>query len=137
MADLFSVLLCGAAPFLRADIISGRVSRAEGDGSALRRDFGNRLKAIRRGRELTQEQFAELVGISVDFLAVLAKAPLEQRRTSGGAGRVFLLDAAGERQENDLGASSACSHRDTCLFSACSKSSPAICSGSFCLIRAC
>jgi transcriptional regulator with XRE-family HTH domain len=40
---------------------------------SLRRDFGNRLKAIRRGRELTQEQFAELVGISVDFLSLIER----------------------------------------------------------------
>ena len=40
---------------------------------ALRRDFGNRLKAIRLDRELTQEQFAELVGISVDFLSLIER----------------------------------------------------------------
>ena len=41
--------------------------------ASLRRDFGNRLKAIRRGRALTQEQFAELVGISVDFLSLIER----------------------------------------------------------------
>jgi transcriptional regulator with XRE-family HTH domain len=40
---------------------------------SLRRDFGNRLRSIRRGRELTQEQFAELVGISVDFLSLIER----------------------------------------------------------------
>jgi transcriptional regulator with XRE-family HTH domain len=40
---------------------------------SLRRDFGNRLKAIRLDRELTQEQFAELVGISVDFLSLIER----------------------------------------------------------------
>jgi transcriptional regulator with XRE-family HTH domain len=40
---------------------------------SLRRDFGNRLKAIRRDRELTQEQFAELAGISVDFLSLIER----------------------------------------------------------------
>ena len=40
---------------------------------SLRQDFGNRLKAIRRDRELTQEQFAELVGISVDFLSLIER----------------------------------------------------------------
>jgi transcriptional regulator with XRE-family HTH domain len=40
---------------------------------SLRRDFGNRLKAIRRDRQLTQEQFAELVGISVDFLSLIER----------------------------------------------------------------
>jgi transcriptional regulator with XRE-family HTH domain len=40
---------------------------------SLRREFGNRLKAIRLDRELTQEQFAELVGISVDFLSLIER----------------------------------------------------------------
>jgi transcriptional regulator with XRE-family HTH domain len=40
---------------------------------SLRRDFGNRLKAIRLDRGLTQEQFAELVGISVDFLSLIER----------------------------------------------------------------
>ena len=39
----------------------------------LRRQFGIRLKAIRRERKLTQEQFAELVGISVDFLSLIER----------------------------------------------------------------
>ena len=41
--------------------------------SSLRRQFGTRLKAIRLERELTQEQFAELVGISVDFLSLIER----------------------------------------------------------------
>jgi transcriptional regulator with XRE-family HTH domain len=40
---------------------------------SLRWKFGNRLKAIRLDRELTQEQFAELVGISVDFLSLIER----------------------------------------------------------------
>ena len=40
---------------------------------SLRRDFGNRLKAIRLDRKLTQEEFAELVGISVDFLSLIER----------------------------------------------------------------
>ena len=39
----------------------------------LRRQFGNRLKAIRLDRKLTQEEFAELVGISVDFLSLIER----------------------------------------------------------------
>ena len=39
----------------------------------LRTKFGNRLKAIRLERKLTQEQFAELVGISVDFLSLIER----------------------------------------------------------------
>ena len=40
---------------------------------SLRRQFGNRLKAIRLGRQLTQEELAELVGISVDFLSLIER----------------------------------------------------------------
>jgi transcriptional regulator with XRE-family HTH domain len=39
----------------------------------LRADFGKRLLAIRKHRRLTQEQFAELVGISVDFLSLIER----------------------------------------------------------------
>ena len=40
---------------------------------SLRRQFGIRLKAIRLERRLTQEQFAELAGISVDFLSLIER----------------------------------------------------------------
>jgi transcriptional regulator with XRE-family HTH domain len=40
---------------------------------SLRQDFGKRLKSIRLERHLTQEQFAELVGISVDFLSLIER----------------------------------------------------------------
>jgi len=40
---------------------------------SLRRQFGIRLKAIRQERRLTQEEFAELVGISVDFLSLIER----------------------------------------------------------------
>ena len=39
----------------------------------LRREFGLRLKAVRLNRKLTQEEFAELVGISVDFLSLIER----------------------------------------------------------------
>lgn len=39
----------------------------------LREHFGKHLLAIRRDRGLTQEQFAELVGISVDFLSLIER----------------------------------------------------------------
>jgi transcriptional regulator with XRE-family HTH domain len=39
----------------------------------LREHFGKHLLAIRRNRRLTQEQFAELVGISVDFLSLIER----------------------------------------------------------------
>jgi transcriptional regulator with XRE-family HTH domain len=39
----------------------------------LREKFGQRLKAIRLQRKLTQEEFSELVGISVDMLSVIER----------------------------------------------------------------
>jgi transcriptional regulator with XRE-family HTH domain len=39
----------------------------------LRKDFGQRLRAIRLERSLTQERFAEMVGISVDFLSLIER----------------------------------------------------------------
>jgi len=36
----------------------------------LREQFGSRLRSIRSRRGLTQEEFAELVGVSVDFLSL-------------------------------------------------------------------
>lgn len=40
---------------------------------SLRRNFGRRIKSIRLDRKLTQEQFAELVDISVDFLSLIER----------------------------------------------------------------
>lgn len=40
---------------------------------SLRKSFGNRIRAIRYERKLTQEQFAEHVGISVDFLSLIER----------------------------------------------------------------
>jgi transcriptional regulator with XRE-family HTH domain len=40
---------------------------------SLREKFGLRLKAIRLERKLSQEQFAELLGISVDFLSLIER----------------------------------------------------------------
>jgi transcriptional regulator with XRE-family HTH domain len=40
---------------------------------SLRENFGRRLRSIRLQRELTQEQFAELTGISVDFLSLIER----------------------------------------------------------------
>jgi transcriptional regulator with XRE-family HTH domain len=39
----------------------------------LRKKFGIRLKAIRLERKLPQERFAELIGISVDFLSLIER----------------------------------------------------------------
>jgi len=41
--------------------------------ASLRKDFGKRLLAIRHERKLTQEQFAEHTGISVDFLSLIER----------------------------------------------------------------
>jgi len=41
--------------------------------SALREKFGNRLKTIRLARRMSQEQFAELLEISVDFLSLIER----------------------------------------------------------------
>lgn len=40
---------------------------------SLRREFGKRVKAIRQERQLTQEEFSELIGISVDFLSLIER----------------------------------------------------------------
>lgn len=40
---------------------------------SLKNSFGKRLKSIRKSRQLTQEQFAEVIGISVDFLSLIER----------------------------------------------------------------
>jgi transcriptional regulator with XRE-family HTH domain len=40
---------------------------------SLRKDFGNHLRTIRHERKLSQERFAEHVGISVDFLSLIER----------------------------------------------------------------
>jgi transcriptional regulator with XRE-family HTH domain len=40
---------------------------------SLREKFGQRLRAIRLSRKLSQEQFSELLGISVDFLSLIER----------------------------------------------------------------
>lgn len=39
----------------------------------LRERFGRRLRSIRTQRNLTQDEFAELLGISVDFLSLIER----------------------------------------------------------------
>lgn len=41
--------------------------------SSLRTRFGKRLRSLRRERDLSQERFAELLGISVDFLSLIER----------------------------------------------------------------
>jgi len=40
---------------------------------SLRKSFGTRLRSIRRARDLSQERFAEVLGISVDFLSLVER----------------------------------------------------------------
>ena len=39
----------------------------------LRKQFGKRIRALRRHAGLTQEQLAEVAGISVDFLSLVER----------------------------------------------------------------
>jgi len=41
--------------------------------ASLREQFGRKLKAIRLGRQMSQEQFSELLDISVDFLSLIER----------------------------------------------------------------
>lgn len=41
--------------------------------ATLRQKFGTRLRSIRHQRKMTQEEFAELLGISVDFLSLIER----------------------------------------------------------------
>jgi transcriptional regulator with XRE-family HTH domain len=41
--------------------------------ASLRKRFGERLRHIRLSRRLTQEQFAETLNISVDFLSLMER----------------------------------------------------------------
>ena len=41
--------------------------------SSLRKSFGRRLRSVRKVRDLSQERFAELLGISVDFLSLIER----------------------------------------------------------------
>lgn len=41
--------------------------------ATLRKQFGKKLRSIRKRRNMTQEQFAELLDISVDFLSLVER----------------------------------------------------------------
>jgi len=41
--------------------------------ATLRKLFGKRLRAFRKERDMTQEEFAELLNISVDFLSLVER----------------------------------------------------------------
>ena len=40
---------------------------------SLRRNFGKRLRSFRKNRDMSQERFAEALGISVDFLSLIER----------------------------------------------------------------
>jgi transcriptional regulator with XRE-family HTH domain len=40
---------------------------------SLRKVFGTRLRSIRKARDVSQERFAETLGISVDFLSLIER----------------------------------------------------------------
>ena len=41
--------------------------------ATLRKQFGKKLRSIRKSRHMTQEQFAEFLDISVDFLSLIER----------------------------------------------------------------
>jgi transcriptional regulator with XRE-family HTH domain len=41
--------------------------------STLRKQFGKKLRSIRKSRKLTQQQFSELLDISIDFLSLVER----------------------------------------------------------------
>jgi transcriptional regulator with XRE-family HTH domain len=41
--------------------------------ASLREQFGRRLREVRLSRQMSQEQFAELLDISVDFLSLIER----------------------------------------------------------------
>jgi transcriptional regulator with XRE-family HTH domain len=78
---------------------------------SLRRQFGLRLKSIRTARKLTQEQFAEVIGVSVDFLSLIERginAPsferIEQiaKRLDTSAASLFTFGSFSPRDYRDV-----------------------------------
>jgi transcriptional regulator with XRE-family HTH domain len=41
--------------------------------ASLRKKFGQRLREIRLSRRMSQEQFSETIGVSVDFLSLIER----------------------------------------------------------------
>ena len=78
----------------------------------LRGEFGLRLRSIRMSRQLTQEQFAEVIGVSVDFLSLIERginAPsfekIEQiaKRLDLSVASLFTFEVPGPRATIGLG----------------------------------
>jgi transcriptional regulator with XRE-family HTH domain len=94
---------------------------------SLRQSFGHRLREIRIERELSQESFAEFVGISVDFLSLIERginAPtfetIEQIARRLGLPVKALFEFPERRREvvptaNIAMTSASCSSRGRCL----------------------
>jgi transcriptional regulator with XRE-family HTH domain len=41
--------------------------------STLRKQFGKKIRSIRKSRAMTQQQFSELLDISIDFLSLVER----------------------------------------------------------------
>jgi len=74
---------------------------------SLRKSFGLRLRFIRRARDMSQERFAEIVGISVDFLSLMERGinspsfdTLEQISKKIGVSVMDLFDFSQSRPPN-------------------------------------
>jgi transcriptional regulator with XRE-family HTH domain len=79
---------------------------------SLRRQSGLRLKSIRTSRSLTQEQFAETIGVSVDFLSLIERginAPSFERieqiaqRLDMNVASLFTFEAPAPRASGRIG----------------------------------
>jgi DNA-binding transcriptional regulator YiaG len=55
------------------DALSQTRCERESSVARLREQFGQKLKSIRLSKQMSQEQFAELLGISVDFLSLIER----------------------------------------------------------------
>ena len=76
--------------------------------ATLRRDFGRRLRQIRDELQQTQEEFAEMLGLSVDFLSLIERgrnSPSFEKLElmAKGLGRpvayLFVFDSAAKEGE--------------------------------------
>ena len=77
--------------------------------ASLREKFGNRLRVIRLARKMSQEEFAELLEISVDFLSLIERginAPSFENlevfatRLDIPASELFTFDVGAARTES-------------------------------------
>lgn len=80
--------------------------------ATLRKDFGRRLRQIRDELRKTQEQFAEMLGISVDFLSLIERgknAPSFEKletmakRLNKPVAYLFTFENGAEKRETRAG----------------------------------